>query len=119
MQNSNSEFYFLYFQNELAGYLKINIGKAQTELQNESALEIERIYVLQQFQGKQLGQALMQKAIDIAKQKKCTYLWLGVWEKNTKAISFYLKQGFVQFDRHVFKLGNDIQNDILMKKIFA
>lgn len=115
LQNPESQFYFIYFKNELAGYLKINFGKAQTELKDEKTLEIERIYVLQQFQGKQLGQALMYKAIDITKQQKCPYLWLGVWEKNTKAISFYLKQGFIEFDKHVFKLGSDVQTDILMK----
>lgn len=115
LNNPDSEFYFIYCNNELAGYLKINFGKAQTELKDEKALEIERIYVLQQFQGKQLGQALMHKAIDITKQQKCPYLWLGVWEKNTKAISFYLKQGFIEFDKHVFKLGSDVQTDILMK----
>ena len=44
-----------------------------------------------------------------------TYIWLGVWEKNLRALSFYRKNGFVAFDKHIFKLGNDIQTDILMK----
>ena len=71
--------------------------------------------MLQSFHGKKLGQALYEKAIQIANEKKVQYLWLGVWEKNNKAIQFYKKNGFVQFDTHIFKLGNDEQTDIMMK----
>lgn len=110
-----SSFYFAEIEDNVVGYLKINFGASQTELKDNEALEIERIYVLQAFHGKKLGQALYEKAIQIAKEKKVQYLWLGVWEKNNKAIQFYEKNGFVQFDTHIFKLGNDEQTDIMMK----
>jgi ribosomal protein S18 acetylase RimI-like enzyme len=42
-------------------------------------------------------------------------MWLGVWEENPRAIRFYQKQGFVEFDQHIFQLGEDAQTDILMK----
>jgi ribosomal protein S18 acetylase RimI-like enzyme len=95
--------------------LKINFGDAQTELKDNKSVEIERIYVLQAFQGKKLGQALYEKAISIAKEMKVKYVWLGVWEQNHRALQFYKKNGFVQFDTHIFKLGNDEQTDIMMK----
>ena len=53
--------------------------------------------------------------IQIARQKKVTCIWLGVWEKNEKAIKFYRKNGFIEFDKHIFVLGSDRQTDILMK----
>jgi diamine N-acetyltransferase len=115
LTNPHSSFYFAEIENNVVGYLKINFGASQTELKDNEALEIERIYVLQAFHGKKLGQALYEKAISIAKEKKVYYLWLGVWEKNNKAIQFYKKNGFVQFDTHIFKLGNDEQTDIMMK----
>ncbi len=62
-----------------------------------------------------MGQVLYNQAIDIAKKKKATYVWLGVWEENPRAISFYKKNGFVEFDKHIFKLGDDEQTDIMMK----
>jgi ribosomal protein S18 acetylase RimI-like enzyme len=43
------------------------------------------------------------------------YVWLGVWEKNLRAIQFYKKNGFVEFDQHLFILGDDPQTDIMMK----
>ena len=74
--DNNSEFYFASFENKLAGYLKVNFGPAHTELKDRKALEIERIYVLSEFQGKQVGQLLYEKAIYIAKQKKAEYVRL-------------------------------------------
>ncbi len=117
LNNPHSSFYFAEIEDNVVGYLKINFGASQTELKDNEALEIERIYVLQAFHGKKLGQALYEKAIAIAKEMKVKYVWLGVWEKNNKAIQFYKKNGFVQFDTHIFKLGNDEQTDIMMKLV--
>lgn len=115
LSNPESGFYFAVFENKFIGYLKINTGTAQTELKNKEALEIERIYVSKDFQGKQIGKLLFDKAIQLAKEIQAPYLWLGVWEKNAKAIHFYKKNGLVEFDKHLFKLGEDVQTDILMK----
>lgn len=80
--NPHSAFYFLYSDGELAGYLKINEAPAQTDIHDIKSLEIERIYVSKEFQGKGLGGKLMDKAIRIAALRKKAYVWLGVWEKN-------------------------------------
>jgi ribosomal protein S18 acetylase RimI-like enzyme len=95
--------------------MKLNEGGAQTELQKEDSFEIERIYVLSDFQGKGIGRQLLEKAIQMAKEKKASYIWLGVWEENKRAIQFYKKNGFIAFDEHYFMLGDDKQTDIMMK----
>lgn len=115
LNDENSEFYFAILDNLVIGYLKINFGESQTELKDSKALEIERIYVSKEFHGKSVGQLLYDKAIQIAKQKNAAYIWLGVWEENLRAISFYKKNGFIEFDKHIFRLGNDEQTDIMMK----
>jgi ribosomal protein S18 acetylase RimI-like enzyme len=115
LTNENSEFYFATLKNEVIGYLKVNFGDSQTELKDDKALEIERIYVLKEFHGKKVGQLLYDKAIEIAKEKNADYVWLGVWEKNLRALSFYRKNGFAEFDKHIFKLGDDEQTDFMMK----
>lgn len=116
LNNPDSNFYFAYVGNVLAGYLKINFGDAQTEIIEESAMEIERIYVLKEFQGQKVGQALFQKALDVAAETSCSHIWLGVWEKNHKALNFYRKNGFEEFDQHIFRIGDDEQTDFLMKR---
>ncbi len=115
LDNPGSAFYFASFNDKLIGYLKLNFGQSQTELQDTTAVEIERIYVLQAFQGKKVGQLLYQHAVAVAKERQAPYVWLGVWEQNVKAIAFYKKNGFVPFDKHLFTLGDDVQTDIMMK----
>lgn len=113
--NPHTTFYFAELDGQPIGYLKLNFGPSQTELKDDKALEIERIYVLKDFQGKKVGQLLYEKGIEIAKEKDVDYVWLGVWENNEKAIQFYKKWGFVEFHKHLFQLGNDAQTDIMMK----
>jgi|GEM_PF-238153 len=115
LKDSNSEFYFARLDDKVIGYLKLNTGSSQTEMKGDNALEIERIYVSKEFHGKKVGQALYEKAMAIAGEKKVDYLWLGVWENNLRAIGFYRKNGFKEFDQHIFMLGNEEQTDIMMK----
>lgn len=115
LNDENAEFYFAKIDEKIIGYLKLNFGQSQTELKDDKALEIERIYVLKEFHGNKVGQILYDKAIEVARQKNADYVWLGVWEENPRAINFYKKNGFVEFDKHIFKLGEDEQTDIMMK----
>ena len=115
LSNPDSLFFFAEEENKVIGYLKLNFASAQTEPQDPNAMEIERIYVLKEFHGSGVGQALYQKAIEVAKERRVPYVWLGVWEKNERALRFYKKNGFVAFDTHTFVLGSDGQTDILMK----
>jgi len=115
LNDRNSEFYFASLDNKVIGYLKLNFGQSQTEIKEDKALEIERIYVLKEYHGKKVGQILYDKAIQIARLKNADYVWLGVWEENPRAINFYKKNGFIEFDKHIFKLGDDEQTDIMMK----
>lgn len=115
LSNPEAFFYLAEAGNHIVGYLKLNVGAAQTEPQ-PNALEIERIYVLKEYQGRNIGQRLYEKAISAAKEMQLTYIWLGVWERNHKAIGFYEKNGFLAFDKHLFRLGNDEQTDIMMRR---
>lgn len=114
--NPETEFYFAMHDDKIIGYLKLNFGRAQTEQDSLDAEEIERIYVLKEYWGKKFGSVLLDKSIEIARAKNAPYIWLGVWEHNIRALEFYRKYGFVEFGAHAFKLGDDVQKDILMKK---
>lgn len=117
LENKSSLFYGVEKDKQLIAYLKLNLGPAQTELQDPVSLEIERIYVLQAFHGTGVGQLLYDKAIEVALEHKLDYIWLGVWEENKRAIRFYEKNGFVTFDQHIFRVGEEEQTDLMMKKI--
>jgi diamine N-acetyltransferase len=116
LSNISSQFFFVYFNNEVAGYLKVNTQDAQSENMGEDSLEIERIYIGSKFQKLGLGKYLINKAIEIAVEQGKTKIWLGVWEKNENALAFYKKIGFVQAGTHSFYMGDEEQIDFIMIK---
>jgi GNAT superfamily N-acetyltransferase len=80
------------------------------------AIELNRIYAVKDFIGKGVGKLLMNKAIDKAMDWGNIWIWLGVWEKNERAIHFYEKNGFQKSGSHTFLLGTDLQTDLLMAR---
>ena len=112
-----SSIFLIAFENkEAIGYAKLKRNSTKKELQNSKAMEIERIYILQKAIGKGIGKLLMGKCFAIAVAEDFEAIWLGVSEHNHVAILFYKKFGFETFGSHIFKLGNDNQTDLLMKR---
>lgn len=101
---------------EAVGYVKLREGYTPSLLGNGNAIEIARIYAKKNSIGKGVGKVMMQASITVALEKEKNSIWLGVWEKNKRAIAFYTNWGFEKFDETDFLLGNDLQRDWLMKK---
>ncbi|MVN21171.1 GNAT family N-acetyltransferase [Mucilaginibacter arboris] len=98
------------------GGIKFIVDTADASFTGIKSAEISRLYVAKAYHNQKIGAMLMQYAIDWALQNKTEKLWLGVWEKNQKAIDFYLQWGFTKTGIVDFKLGNDLQQDWLMEK---
>ncbi|MDX8344531.1 GNAT family N-acetyltransferase [Rossellomorea sp. YZS02] len=116
LSNPLSHFFFVSINDVVAGYLKVNSGDAQSEEMDDDSLEIERIYIINKFQKNGLGKYLFNMAMDVAMEQNKKKIWLGVWEKNENAISFYKKLGFVQTGAHSFYMGDEEQTDLIMVK---
>ncbi|MCR9226458.1 MAG: GNAT family N-acetyltransferase [Flavobacteriaceae bacterium] len=115
LANKDSLFHFVYDHEELVGYFKLNIDAAQTDVLDPNALEIERIYVLAEHQGKKIGSWMLNEIIVKAGALSKNYIWLGVWEHNPKAIQFYQGHGFAKFGEHPYHVGSDKQTDWLLR----
>ena len=104
----------------LAGYAQLRWGAAPACVQALQPAEIQRIYVDPHWHGKGVAQALMAQMFVAAELGGADQIWLGVWEKNPRAMAFYRKFGFNQVGQHPFRLGEDVQNDwILCRDIRA
>ena len=114
-RNPASTFLLASLEGKLVGYTKVNLAAAQTDVQDPESLEVARLYTLEEVWGKGVGQFLLDAALDFAKEKGKTFVWLGVWEHNARAIRFYEKNGFKSFGSHPFPFGDEIQNDWLMR----
>lgn len=114
---SRDNYFFLaIIDDQPVGYIKIRDSLPPLSLGNKNAIEIARLYAITSSIGKGVGSALMKKAIDLAVEMKKSAIWLGVWEKNLRAIEFYKRWGFEKFGETDFLLGNDVQRDWLMRK---
>lgn len=116
LNDSNTSFYFVTHRGTVVGYFKTNILETQSELREPEGMELERIYVNSLFQGKGIGLRILSFVESLAQQEGKTYLWLGVWEHNPKAIRFYERYGYTKFDTHPYYIGKDEQTDWLLKK---
>jgi diamine N-acetyltransferase len=100
----------------VVGYAKLRTQEQPEGLKEENTIEIARIYSCKEYLGKHVGKTMMEACLNLARQRGHKAAWLGVWEHNQRAISFYEKWGFEKFGSHPFLLGKDLQTDLLMKK---
>ena len=113
--NPHTFFHFVYQDAELVGYFKVNVEDAQTDIKTSDCVELERIYISEEYQGMGIGKWVLQEVKALAKKMRKEFLWLGVWEDNPKAIEFYERHGFSKFGTHPYFIGSDEQTDWLMR----
>jgi len=115
LREGNNYIFLAWYNGTLAGYAKVRPNK-EPGIESNSPLELERIYVRQQYTRKKIGVALMLHCLEFAQSYGHDVLWLGVWEHNRRAVKFYKQWGFELCGSHPFLLGNDMQTDVLMKR---
>ena len=96
------------------GYAMLRRGSTAEGVTGKKPAEVQRIYVDAAWHGHGAGHALMRACIEHARAWHCDVLWLGVWERNPRAIAFYEKSGFRVVGRQSFQLGRDLQQDFVM-----
>lgn len=103
-------------EGELIGFAQLRWGKPPACVRSKRAGEIQRLYVIESAHGTGVAQALMSACTEQLQSRNSDTVWLGVWEKNPRAIAFYRKIGFVEVGEHIFPLGEDLQRDVIMLK---
>lgn len=98
----------------LIGFAQLRWAQPPDCIKAERPAEIQRLYVSKEWHGKGVAQNLMAASISKAEEGNADHVWLGVWERNPRAIAFYKKLGFSEVGGHVFVLGIDPQRDIIM-----
>jgi len=117
--NSESERFYIAFNNGTpVGFTKMRSDRKARGLDGKRAIEIERIYVLKEFQGLKVGKELLDKCKSIALEEDYKIIWLQVWQANAKAVQFYQKGGFVIYETAIFQFGDEVHQDYVMRYDF-
>ena len=103
----------------IAGYAFLRDAPLTIGEPDPRAVEIVRFYVDGKSRGTGLAAALMAAVIGEARRRAAPSIWLGVWERNPRAIRFYEKHGFRDIGSHDFVLGRDVQRDRVMVRALA
>jgi len=107
---------FIDGEDEPAGYAKLRTGSGDPSVAGLAPVELQRLYVTRSTIGRGVGAALMQASLDTARRAGHRTIWLGVWERNPRAIAFYEQWEFAKVGAHEFTLGSDVQTDLIMAR---
>jgi diamine N-acetyltransferase len=116
LTDADSRFLIIELDGKAAGYTKLSFGHAPAAVAGQKPMEIVRIYARKEWIGKGVGARLMEASLREAEQAGCDVIWLGIWERNPRAIAFYCKWGFEQVGTQTFQLGDDLQNAWVMAR---
>jgi GNAT superfamily N-acetyltransferase len=116
IQHPGSEFFLIIDQDTPAAYIKLNFDKQPVSLEPGPNVQLERIYVLEAYQSRGLGSYILDFIEQRAREAGAEWLWLSVWEKSPRSIRFYEQNGYTIFGTETFWVGNDPQEDWLMKR---
>jgi ribosomal protein S18 acetylase RimI-like enzyme len=98
------------------GYATLNWNAPPQSIRADNPVELQRIYVRQDWIGEGVGAALMRASLEAATERACDVIWLGVWEENHRAQLFYRKWGFAVVGQQSFQLGHLTQTDLLLQR---
>tara|TARA_R110002050_G_scaffold1281_4_gene9329 strand:+ start:75150 stop:75662 length:513 start_codon:yes stop_codon:yes gene_type:complete len=110
LSNPDNLYYLIYCNDKVAGYSKIILNQPNTNIKQHSITKLERLYLLEEFYGQNLGTELFDFNVELSKSQEQQGIWLYVWVENHKAIRFYTKCGFKTVGSYNFKISETHTN---------
>lgn len=104
---------------ELAGYTQVRVQDIPVGVAAHARLELWRLYVDRRWHGQGIADRLLMRALEAARALGADMLWLGVWERNPRAIAYYRKHGFREVGSHVFTVATSVYRDLVMVRSSA
>ena len=102
---------------QLIAYAQLVLRPPPLSILAQRPIELKRFYVDKAFHGSPMASTLMRAAEEHARSAGADVVWLGVWERNSRAIRFYQKSGFHEIGAQIFKVGADAQRDLVMSRV--
>jgi diamine N-acetyltransferase len=117
IEDENTLFFIIFLDGRAVGYAKMRTDSEHECVNNETAVELQRIYIVERVFGKGVGERLLNHCLETAKSKGFETLWLGVWEENRRAQRFYEKHGFRRVGTLTFPYGEEVGTNFVLEKV--
>ncbi len=117
LSDRDSTFLIVFLDQKAVGYAKLIAGSRDPSIASKRTIELKRIYILERVWRKGVGEKLLERCVEIARQLGNDSIWLGVWERNERAWAFYKKQGFVKTGTLEFPYGDSVGINYVMEKV--
>ena len=117
IEDKSSIFFVIYLDKQAVGYAKLREDSEAYCIKNETAVELQRIYIVERVFGRGIGEILLNYCLETARRRGFKTLWLGVWEENKRAQRFYEKHGFKRVGELHFPYGENVGINFVMEKV--
>jgi GNAT superfamily N-acetyltransferase len=94
LQEANSVYYFVVFQEEIIGNFRILWNHKLKGLENEKSLKLHRLYLHPKTQGNGIGKKILSWLEEKAEQEDYNLIWLDAMNEQQQAFQFYKKRGY-------------------------
>jgi GNAT superfamily N-acetyltransferase len=118
-KDANAQFFVAFYNDEPVGFLKLNIDANLKGFEDRRGLELERIYLTKEAEGKGIGRKLVEETFAIAKLHNKNLVWLKAMDTSEGAINFYKKMGFAITGTHKLKhhlMKEELRGMVIMSK---
>lgn len=117
IEDKNASFFIIYLDKHAVGYAKLRENSEAQGIKTENSIELQRIYIVERFFGKGVGEILLKYCLEVAGTRGFETIWLGVWEENKRAQKFYAKHGFKRVGELEYPYGETVGINFVLEKI--
>ncbi len=120
LNNPNIHYYIIYVDGLPVGYVKLVVNASQEHVASQNKVQLERIFILNDFIPLKIGQQLLEHVEEQARALQLDTMWLSVYIKNNRAIRFYEKNNFKNVGELNFTVsGKSYENIVFSKALTA
>ncbi len=107
LQKETNVFWIAFYDALPVGYAKLKLNSPSSFLTEPQICQLQKIYLLQDFLSKKIGQKLQALVLEEAQKQGFETIWLSVFNGNIRAIKFYEKHQFKAIGTHDFQIGKE------------
>ena len=114
LKKENNLYLLTFADGQAAGFAKVKKHSLNDQIESGAQMELQKIYVLPEWQGYGIGTSLMKEVRNIAREIYPDYIWLDTHVSNEAAIRLYETNGYKKIGTCAYTIGTQTFDYYLM-----